>query len=1095
MFYRQTTVQPAGAVSQGDGKIFYSISGNTTPQTRDYISTSDSFNSAVGTVSGAAAIQSVLKSSPTRNEFVAGYVDSGGTLRVLCYDGTSWTNEWSVSVGGTGTTRRFDIAYEKSSGDVMVAYSTNTAAANAVAYRTKSGSLACGTANWSATVLMPTTTTLTSGIVHWVKLAQDRRATSNLLAIIWADAAQDLGASIWSGSSFGNFPTLAQMEQALEIVTAGQDVESFDVEYESLSGDVMIAWGSGGTNGTNGAYYNTCTGGTSTCTWGSRTAMPTFLDDATHIDIAADPLTDRILFASIGNAGSDLQRGVWSGTAWTNTANADTSCATPTAGTKFVATGWLNSGANSRGVLAYYDSAATNVGWMTVSGTTWTNQTDWTPTPLFGAQRQYEIDVDPFNLDRLIFTVSDANSDIFAKRLILSGTSFAWSNADGGTQIEANTASTTYKTFDFEYNNYIPNNPPSLNIDLPAADTDIAESANYNIQYDLSDAEDVATVSFYYETDGNGSGGTAISTCQNQAEGTNATCQFSPATEGMALSTYYYIYGVASDGVNSPVTVVSTGRIRRNAAPTLSITQPDGVGDTVTQGQTYVIYYDLSDSDSVVTVDLYYDTDSSGLDGTLISGCSNLIEGTNQTCNWDTTGVPAGSYYIYGRDVNDGINPEVWDYSPGMVTITGTNNNPNAPTSLTQGTGSGQNNISEGSWTNVNQPWFGFYVSDPDTGDTVKYRIQIDNVSSSFTNLILDYTYNTLSSNPTTFAYQVGQSGGTYAVGSQGMSLPDSATGYWWRVQSIDNSGATSVWATFGNTNNVDFKVDASAPTGGTVNDGAGADEDWNNGSLTQVSANWSGFDASVSGLLRYDYAIRRMFDGYYWSACSDSGGTWQAGESWCNNGSNVSFTRNGMNLSTGVTYYISVKAFDNAGNYSLVSSDGFQVMPILSFSLSANTITFDDLNNVNTWTDIQQMTITTSTNAHGGYIVQAYLNQPLTSLAYPSQTIANFVGTWDVPQNWSNYCKDDINDCGYGYTSSDSLVQGSNRFGSGTLYCAFSTVPPGDIVADHTDLIDGSTGDVINEQFTITHKISVPSTQVASKYQAILTFIVTARF
>lgn len=106
-----------------------------------------------------------------------------------------------------------------------------------------------------------------------------------------------------------------------------------------------------------------------------------------------------------------------------------------------------------------------------------------------------------------------------------------------------------------------------------------------------------------------------------------------------------------------------------NQTPTLSVTQPDGTGDTVTVGDPYNITYNLDDPDNIVTVDFYYDNNGSGLDGTAITGCQNQIEGAGATCSWNTTGMTPGSYYVYGRDVNDGVNPEVSDYSSGMITI------------------------------------------------------------------------------------------------------------------------------------------------------------------------------------------------------------------------------------------------------------------------------------------------------------------------------------------------------------------------------------------------------------------------------------------
>jgi hypothetical protein len=106
-----------------------------------------------------------------------------------------------------------------------------------------------------------------------------------------------------------------------------------------------------------------------------------------------------------------------------------------------------------------------------------------------------------------------------------------------------------------------------------------------------------------------------------------------------------------------------------NFPPTLTIDEPDGTGDTVTKGDSYSIQYDLADSDDVVTVAFYYDTDNTGLDGTAIAGeCAAAGEGTDLTCIWDTSGMTPGAYYVYGI-ANDGTNPAVSAYSSGQITI------------------------------------------------------------------------------------------------------------------------------------------------------------------------------------------------------------------------------------------------------------------------------------------------------------------------------------------------------------------------------------------------------------------------------------------
>jgi hypothetical protein len=442
-----TTIGADGTFTTSNGMIFYSVAGSTTPSTKEYSDTTNSFDAAITTIAGGTALQSEVKASPTKTEFIAGYVNSTGVLQVMCYDGTTWTNEWSVTVGGTGTTRRFDIAYETNSGDVLVFYSRNVGTTNELGYRTKAGSTGCGAAHWSAATNFDST--VTSGIVHWVKLGWDRRGASDLVTAIWADAASDLGAAIWSGAAWGN---QKQLETTLQVVSAAQDVEAFDVEYESLSGDVLTIWGRNVAVNANGVRYATCTGGTAICTWSAVLTPPTWADDATHLDLSANPNTDEMAFASIGKGQSDLQVGYWSGSAWTNKANLDTTATTPTAGTRFVATGWLINGSTTRSIITYYDSAATNVGWVVGNGGTFTLQTDFAPTPGLATQRQYDIQTDPTNKDRLMFTVSNSASDIFAKRLVMSSTgTFTWSNADGGAALELNTASTTYKIFDFVY--------------------------------------------------------------------------------------------------------------------------------------------------------------------------------------------------------------------------------------------------------------------------------------------------------------------------------------------------------------------------------------------------------------------------------------------------------------------------------------------------------------------------------------------------------------------------------------------------------------------------------------------------------------------
>lgn len=425
----------AQALSQGDGSLFYGVSTNTTPQYKSYTGSANTFGTAGATVTGTQPVIVQQKTSPTRVETIAGYEDASGNLQIMCYNGMTWTNEWTVVVGGTGTTRRFDIAYETSTGDVTVAYSRNTAAVNALAYRTKSGSTGCGTANWAAATNFPTTTSTTTGTVQWVKASYDHRNSSILDAFVWADSNSDLGAAVWSGSAFTNFKLL---ETSLEVISTVQDIDDFDVEYESLSGDLMVVWANSvGTTTVQGAFYSTCTGGTSTCTWLTPVKISTAAgDDAASLDLSSDPVSDKMAFASIGKAGganlSTLQAAYWSGSAWTMYADLDGSSELPIAGSHIVQTGWVTNGSFTKWVINYDDSTGTGISWYAATpGSTPTAQTAFTTTPALGDIRErYQMDNSPFNNAQLVMLVSDSTKAVVAARLSIDAAgALTWANS------------------------------------------------------------------------------------------------------------------------------------------------------------------------------------------------------------------------------------------------------------------------------------------------------------------------------------------------------------------------------------------------------------------------------------------------------------------------------------------------------------------------------------------------------------------------------------------------------------------------------------------------------------------------------------------
>ena len=433
-----------------DGVIVYGNDSSVTPFWNSYTNSSNVFGTKVTMPALIGNPRNfVIKTSPQKTEAIAGTVTSSGVLYIYCFNGNNWTQDWSVTVGGAAETRRFDIAYETNSGNTVVLYSTNNSNANELNFKTKTGSSGCGSGNWSTSTNYDPFQT--SGVVQWVKMASNPK--NNLIATTWADSNSDLSASIWNGSTFQNEPS-SVTESSLEFVSASQDVDDFDLTYESLSGDLMLVWANSvGKNGTNGVRYRLCTGNSANCTWGTNTTPPTFSDDATNLDISANSNSDEIVFASIGNAKGNLQIGYWNGNNWTNKANVDTSTQTPFTGSKLVTTGWLISNTTARSIIVYADNKSNNVNWYLGNQGTFSPQTDFAISPKFAAtQNWFKINTDPKNQNQLMLTVADNNSNLFAKRLIMTSTpAFTWTNSDGGAAIETNLGQPIVNPFGFAY--------------------------------------------------------------------------------------------------------------------------------------------------------------------------------------------------------------------------------------------------------------------------------------------------------------------------------------------------------------------------------------------------------------------------------------------------------------------------------------------------------------------------------------------------------------------------------------------------------------------------------------------------------------------
>ena len=151
-------------------------------------------------------------------------------------------------------------------------------------------------------------------------------------------------------------------------------------------------------------------------------------------------------------------------------------------------------------------------------------------------------------------------------------------------------------------------------------------------------------------------------------------------------------------------------------------------------------------------------------------GGSDLLMGTFNAAN---NGDYSGSVWIV--------------YGPSSTPPPPANSAPNVPSSL-------GGHVS-GFYIADNTPTLTFNLSDPDAGDTVKFRIQIDN-SSGFSSPVVDST-----------SVLGAQGSRSFTVGS---ALADGL--YYWRVRAIDGDGAASAY-TAANGGSVAFRVDTTSPS------------------------------------------------------------------------------------------------------------------------------------------------------------------------------------------------------------------------------------------------------------------------------------------
>jgi|GEM_PF-5751939 len=157
--------------------------------------------------------------------------------------------------------------------------------------------------------------------------------------------------------------------------------------------------------------------------------------------------------------------------------------------------------------------------------------------------------------------------------------------------------------------------------------------------------------------------------------------------------------GTWTYGVTNPAITSGTLHVMETTpAPTFSFLAPQA--DITASGPVSIRW--STDAPAGSKVGLFYNTAGTGYTGSIIAGD---LDATSGNYMWDPTGLPDGTYYVYGY-VDDGITP-VHAYAPAKITVRNLRT-PAAPTGLT---GRAANGSVELQWNAVsNADLAGYWV-------------------------------------------------------------------------------------------------------------------------------------------------------------------------------------------------------------------------------------------------------------------------------------------------------------------------------------------------------------------------------------------------
>src|SRR3989344_1530051 len=315
----------------GDGLVVYedNSSANTNIKYNTWNGSSWDGEQSL-TVNSANVLWARMETKPLTNEILLVTLDSNSDIYAYVWDGSGWGSGQLLTDAASGTTFPiFDVAYENTSGDALVAYGTGTT----WDYWTYVGTTWTDGTNGSTCAGDGTTNACANVAGAVVNLNLSGSSENNYIAIsIGETTGDDFMGQIWYGSQWLSLPSaITTWDEAGAVENAAAEMPQ-NVTYEANGNRFMFMYVLNGVFAGTYFFYDT-----DDSTWynGDGTTSITDIDsvntttgnvtvdDLSWIAFYPNPDDTSQIMGTFSDILGTVRSRLWNGSSWTTPTNAD----------------------------------------------------------------------------------------------------------------------------------------------------------------------------------------------------------------------------------------------------------------------------------------------------------------------------------------------------------------------------------------------------------------------------------------------------------------------------------------------------------------------------------------------------------------------------------------------------------------------------------------------------------------------------------------------------------------------------------------------------------------------------------------------------